>query len=68
MEEEKRIEEESTQEEDRPTELLEEEPVQTQEEPKPVYSIPWVGLIVIGVILTLMAACIIVIGVLGGFN
>ena len=68
MEEEKRIEEESKQEEDRPTELLEEEPVQTQEEPKPVYSIPWVGLIVIGVILTLMAACIIVIGVLGGFN
>ena len=68
MEEEKRIEEESKQEEDRPTELLEEEPVQTQEEPKPVYSIPWVGLIGIGVILTLMAACIIVIGVLGGFN
>ena len=68
MEEEKRIEEESTQEEDRPTELLEEEPVESQEEPKPVYSIPWVGLIVIGVILTLMAVCIIVIGVLGGFN
>ena len=68
MEEEKRIEEESTQEDDRPTELLEEEPVESQEEPKPVYSIPWVGLIVIGVILTLMAVCIIVIGVLGGFN
>lgn len=68
MEEEKRIEEESTQEEDRPTELLEEEQAESQEEPKPVYSIPWVGLIVIGVILTLMAACIIVIGVLGGFN
>lgn len=66
MEEEKKLEEQV--EEERPTKDLEEEVVEVEGEPKPVYSIPWVGLIVIGVILTLMIGCIIVIGVLGGFN
>ena len=46
----------------------EEEIIDQEEKPKAIYSIPWLGLIVIGVIITLMAACIIVIGVLGGFN
>lgn len=65
MDEEKKVEEIV---EARPTDQLEEEPVEIEGEPKPIYSIPWVGLIVIGVILTLMIGCIIVIGVLGGFN
>ena len=37
------------------------------EEPKTEISIPWLGIIVIGVILILMAVCIIIIGVNGGF-
>lgn len=65
MEEEKKIEEQT---EEKAQEELEEEQVEAQGEPKPVYSIPWVGLIVIGVIITLMAVCLIVIGVNGGFN
>lgn len=36
--------------------------------PVPVYSFPWKGLIFIGVIITLMAICIVVIAVNGGFN
>ncbi len=53
----------------RPREELEEE-VQFDEkgEPKAKYSIPWTGLIFIGVIIVLMVACIIVIAALGGFN
>ncbi len=65
MEEEKKVEEQT---EERSTDELEEEQVEVQGELKPVYSIPWVGLIVIGVIITLMAVCLIVIGVNGGFN
>lgn len=65
MEEEKKIEEQT---QEKAQEALEEEQVEAQGEPKPVYSIPWVGLIVIGVIITLMAVCLIVIGVNGGFN
>lgn len=63
----------------KPEELVKEEPKQTTEEPlnikleeddgtKGNYSIPWKGLIFIGVIITLMAVCIIVIGLNGGFN
>lgn len=55
--------------EEKKTEIEEQEEIIDQEEkPKAIYSIPWLGLIVIGVIIILMAACIIVIGVLGGFN
>ena len=36
--------------------------------PAPVYSFPWKGLIFIGVIITLMIICIVVIAVNGGFN
>ncbi len=37
-------------------------------QPKPVYNFPWKGLIFIGVIITLMIVCIVIIGVNGGFN
>lgn len=45
-------------------------PVQLEEDDgtDTTYSVPWKGLIFIGVIITLMAACIIVIACLGGFN
>ena len=36
-------------------------------EPKTELSIPWLGIIVIGVIIILMIVCIIIIGVNGGF-
>ena len=36
--------------------------------PVPVYSFPWKGLIFIGVILILMAICIVIIAINGGFN
>ena len=54
-----------------PVELTEEQIANnnaTQEEPKTELSIPWVGIIVIGVIILLMVACIIVIALNGGFN
>ena len=35
---------------------------------KPIYSIPWTFIIVFGVIILLMVACIIVIACLGGFK
>lgn len=37
-------------------------------QPKPVYAFPWKGLIFIGVIITLMIVCIVIIAVNGGLN
>ena len=37
------------------------------EEPKTNLSIPWFGLIIIGIIIILMIVCIVIIGVNGGF-
>ena len=37
------------------------------EEPKAKLSIPWFGLIIIGIIIILMVVCIVIIGVNGGF-
>ena len=38
-----------------------------QEEPKIELQIPWLGIIVMGVIVVLMIVCIVIIGVNGGF-
>ena len=37
-------------------------------EPKPTYSFPWKGLIFIGVIITLMIICIVIIAINGGLS
>ena len=37
------------------------------EKPKTQLSIPWFGLIVIGIIIILMIVCIVIIGINGGF-
>ena len=37
------------------------------EEPKTELSIPWLGIIVMGVIILLMIVCVIIIGINGGF-
>lgn len=50
--------------------FIREQQLQIQEDPEPEkkYSVPWLGfLIVVGVIITLMVVCVIVIMLNGGF-